>query len=58
MSHRRRISAAAIVAALFVLALAAPAAAQQPPHWLALQDGQTQPQFDLANAIEETVFVE
>src|SRR5919197_2861054 len=29
-----------------------------PPPWLLIQDGVSQPQFDLANAIEETVFVE
>ena len=41
-------------------ATAAPAVAQDPapPPWLKVEDGQTQPQFDLANAIEQTVFVE
>ena len=41
-------------------ATAAPAAAQDPapPPWLEVENGQTQPQFDLANAIEQTVFVE
>ena len=59
MTHRRRTPAAAILAALIVLACAAaPAAAQRPPDWLALEDGTTQPQFDFARAIEETVFVE
>jgi X-Pro dipeptidyl-peptidase len=29
-----------------------------PPSWLLLRDGVSQPQFSLANAIEETVFVE
>jgi X-Pro dipeptidyl-peptidase len=29
-----------------------------PPPWLVVRDGVTQPQFSLANAIEETVFVE
>jgi X-Pro dipeptidyl-peptidase len=49
------------VTALAALALpAAPAAAQDrtPPPWLSVQDGVTQPQFSLANAIEEVVFVE
>jgi X-Pro dipeptidyl-peptidase len=59
MKHRRRTPAAAMLAALIVLACAAaPAAAQQPPDWLKLVDGQTQPQFDFTQAIEETVYVE
>jgi X-Pro dipeptidyl-peptidase len=29
-----------------------------PPPWLRVEDGVSQPQFDLANAIEETLFVE
>jgi X-Pro dipeptidyl-peptidase len=29
-----------------------------PPPWLRVENGVTQPQFDLANAIEETVFVQ
>jgi X-Pro dipeptidyl-peptidase len=39
---------------------ATPAAAQErtPPPWLNLQDGVTQPVFSLANAIEQTEFVE
>jgi X-Pro dipeptidyl-peptidase len=49
----------AIAAALVALSITAPAAAaQQPPPWLKVQDGVTQPQFDLATAIEETVYVE
>jgi len=58
MGHRRQ-HARAIAAAVAALALfAAPAAAQEPPPWLQLSDGTTQPQFDFAQAIEETVFVE
>src|SRR5918995_1164549 len=53
---RHRAAAPAIVAAL--LFFAAPAAAQEPPPWLKLADGATQPQFEFARAIEETVFVE
>ena len=37
---------------------AAPAAAQQPPPWLDVRDGVSQPQFDTAQAIQETVYVE
>jgi X-Pro dipeptidyl-peptidase len=47
----------ALVAAGTALALATPAAAEPPP-WLKIEDGVSQPQFDLANAIEQTVFVE
>ena len=52
----RRIMLAAV--ALAATATATPAQAQEPPPWLKLQDGVTQPQFALADAIEETVFVE
>ena len=40
--------------------LSAPGAAtrEQPPAWLALRDGQSQPQFSLADAIEQEVDVE
>jgi X-Pro dipeptidyl-peptidase len=59
MTHRRRMPAAAILAALIALACAAaPAAAQEPPDWLKVEDGTTQPQFDFTRAIEETIFVE
>ena len=39
---------------------AAPAAADDPvpPPWLKVENGQTQPQFNFADAIEQTVFVE
>ena len=47
-----------MLAALAALATASPAAAQSPPPWLKVQDGVTQPQFALADAIEQTVFVE
>jgi X-Pro dipeptidyl-peptidase len=49
------------VALLGVFAMAAgPAAAADPapPPWLAVENGQTQPQFDFAQAVEEVVFVE
>jgi len=49
-SARHMIAAAATAAA--VLAAAAPANATKPPGWLDVQDGVTQPQFSLANAIE------
>jgi X-Pro dipeptidyl-peptidase len=41
-------------------ATAGPAAAADPapPPWLEVENGQTQPQFDFAQAIEEVVFVE
>jgi X-Pro dipeptidyl-peptidase len=38
--------------------LVAPAAAADPPPWLRIEDGVTQPQFDFATAIEEVVFVQ
>jgi hypothetical protein len=49
----------ATLLALFAVA-AGPAAAADPapPPWLKVASGQTQPQFDFAQAIEETVFVE
>jgi X-Pro dipeptidyl-peptidase len=55
-------SRAVLTAALLALfaATAGPAAAADPtpPPWLIVENGQTQPQFDFAQAIEETVFVE
>jgi X-Pro dipeptidyl-peptidase len=59
--RRRALSALIVAAALAVPALAAtPAAADDvtPPPWLVVEDGQTQPQFDFAQAIEQIVFVE
>jgi X-Pro dipeptidyl-peptidase len=56
MPSRRHALAAA--AALAALVLPASAGAQTPAPWLKLQDGETQPQFALANAIEQTVYVE
>jgi X-Pro dipeptidyl-peptidase len=54
---RHRFAAPAVVAAF--LSLAAPAAAQSPPSWLQYgPDGATAPQFELAKAIEQTVWVE
>ena len=38
--------------------LASPAAATEPPPWLEVRDGISQPVFDFAEAIEETVYVE
>ena len=52
----RHLAAPALAAAL--LFFAAPAVAQEPPPWLKVTDGTTQPQFDVSQAIEETVFVE
>src|SRR5687767_9242884 len=49
--------ALAAVAALVVLAAPASAAGQPPP-WLKVEDGVTQPQFTFSEAIEEVVFVE
>jgi X-Pro dipeptidyl-peptidase len=53
------------VVSLAALAVSVPSVASAdkdhrptPPPWLLVQDGVTQPQFSLANAIEETVFVE
>jgi X-Pro dipeptidyl-peptidase len=58
----------AVVVPLVTVATAAPAAAAPAggpgddlpatPPWLKLADGVSQPQFDLANAIEETLFVQ
>ena len=49
----------ALAAAAALVALAAPAtAAAKPPKWLKVQDGVTQPQFALADAIEQTLFVQ
>ena len=51
--------ALATLAALFVIAAPATAAAQeQPPPWLKVENGVSQPQFSFANAIEQTVYVE
>jgi X-Pro dipeptidyl-peptidase len=46
------------LAALVILAIPASAAADQPPPWLKVEDGVSQPQFAFADAIEEVVFVE
>jgi len=47
-----------MLAAVAFAAVATPAQAQEQPSWLKLEDGVSQPQFALAEAIEETVFVE
>jgi X-Pro dipeptidyl-peptidase len=56
------LSRCGLITALLALfaATAGPAAAADPapPPWLKVENGQTQPQFDFAQAIEETVFVE
>ena len=44
--------------AAFVAMAAPAAAAKEPPPWLKVENGVTQPQFAFANAIEEVVFVE
>jgi X-Pro dipeptidyl-peptidase len=55
-----RLLLASATALAAIAVSAAPAAAQEPspPPWLKVQDGVTQPQFDVANAVEEVVFVE
>ncbi len=56
-----------VVAAALPLAAVSPAAAAPakpdrptptPPPWLKVENGVSQPQFDLANAVEETLFVQ
>ena len=54
MSSRRLVLATLVAFA----ALAAPAGAADPPPWLKVENGVTQPQFALADAIEQVVFVE
>jgi X-Pro dipeptidyl-peptidase len=51
---------AATIAVVALGVTAAPAAAEDPtpPPWLKVENGQTQPQFALEEAIEQTVFVE
>ena len=51
---------AAMIAVVALGVAAAPAQAQDPtpPPWLKVENGQTQPQFALGQAIEQTVFVE
>jgi X-Pro dipeptidyl-peptidase len=58
--HPCRALAVAAAALATLLLSAAPAAAQErtPPPWLKLDGGVTQPMFEFATAIEETVFVE
>lgn len=58
-------SGAAVAVAVALVTPAAPAAAGHkgddlptPPPWLLIEDGVSQPQFSLDDAIEETVFVE
>jgi hypothetical protein len=60
VQSRHRIRVGLTVALLGLLASAAPAAADDPtpPPWLKVENGQTQPQFDFTQAVEETVFVE
>ena len=55
-----RIRQAATIAVVALGVTAAPAAAEDPtpPPWLKVENGQTQPQFAFAEAIEQTVFVE
>jgi X-Pro dipeptidyl-peptidase len=55
----------AVVVPLVTVVTAAPASADRraedlptPPPWLRVENGVSQPQFDLANAIEETLFVQ
>ena len=55
---RSRRFALATIAAFVVMAAPAAAGQEQPPPWLKVENGVTQPQFDFATAIEEVVFVE
>ncbi|OLF19056.1 X-prolyl-dipeptidyl aminopeptidase [Actinophytocola xanthii] len=64
MSRRLVLLTAAVVPLVTTL-VGAPAGAvahreqrPTPPSWLKLENGVSQPQFDLANAVEETLFVE
>jgi X-Pro dipeptidyl-peptidase len=56
---RKRCALTVALLGLFALT-AGPAAADDPspPPWLKVENGQTQPQFDFAQAVEEVVFVE
>jgi X-Pro dipeptidyl-peptidase len=54
----RRCAAIAIATLLALPSAAAAAQRPTPPPWLKIENGVTQPQFDFAQAIEETVFVE
>jgi X-Pro dipeptidyl-peptidase len=56
MSSRRL--ALATLAAFFAIAAPAAAAQEQPPPWLKIENGVSQPQFAFADAIEEVVYVE
>jgi len=58
--HLRRVLVATAALAAAALLPAASAAAQdpQPPPWLKVEDGVTQPQFSFIDAIEEVVLVE
>jgi X-Pro dipeptidyl-peptidase len=62
---RRILLLTAVVAPLVSAVVVTPASAAprsgdlpEPPPWLKVEDGVTQPQFDLADAVEETLFVE
>jgi X-Pro dipeptidyl-peptidase len=62
---RRLVLLTAAVGPLVTALVVAPAGAAAqpvelptPPSWLKLENGVSQPQFDLANAVEETLFVE
>jgi X-Pro dipeptidyl-peptidase len=56
---RRMLGAATAALAALLLSTASAAAQERtPPPWLKLEGGVTQPVFELANAREETVFVE
>jgi X-Pro dipeptidyl-peptidase len=59
----RRLLVPLLAITLSVFAVSTPASAARektptPPPWLKIVDGVSAPQFDLANAIQETVFVE
>ena len=56
--RKRCVLTVALVGVFAMTAGPAAAADPAPPPWLKVENGQTQPQFDFAQAIEEIVFVE
>jgi X-Pro dipeptidyl-peptidase len=55
---RHTLAAAATLAAILLPAVPAAAQDPQPPPWLKVDNGVSQPQFDFTQAIEEIVYVE
>ena len=56
--RKRCVLTVALVGVFVMTAGPAAAADPAPPPWLKVENGQTQPQFDFAQAVEEVVFVE